>query len=114
MDCRIRTFREFAAIELTGFELHGDNVSQRFVKELDGDTEACGRHDYRESWDEGWVVVVASRKRLPLAVWARDTILTGEPAENWERVWLVPIETTARTLMVCGAHPEIYHYQPVL
>ena len=45
-----RTFRELPAIELAGFELDGDDVSQRFVEELDGDPEA-GTHFV--FWGEG-------------------------------------------------------------
>lgn len=36
----MRTLGELAAVELAGFELDGDDVSEGLVEELDGDPEA--------------------------------------------------------------------------
>lgn len=35
----VRTFCEFSSVELSSLELDSDNVSERFVEELDGYTE---------------------------------------------------------------------------
>lgn len=37
-----RTFREFAAVELAGLELDGDDVTERLVEKLDRHAEAAG------------------------------------------------------------------------
>ena len=44
---RVRTLCELPAVELAGLELDGDDVSEGFMEELDGDAETGG-HCFRE------------------------------------------------------------------
>lgn len=39
-----RTFSQFSAVQLTSFEFNSDDMTQRFVKELDGNTEPSVCH----------------------------------------------------------------------
>lgn len=37
----MRTFGEFSSVELTGFEFYGDDMAERFVKELYWDAQSA-------------------------------------------------------------------------
>lgn len=39
-----RTLCEFSSVELTGFELNGDDMAKRFMEKFYGNSEACVRH----------------------------------------------------------------------
>lgn len=39
-----RTFGQFSAVELSRFELNGDDMSERLVQQFDGHAESCGGH----------------------------------------------------------------------